>query len=220
MPTAEKAKAIEDAKERYGRSTGVIFTEYRGLKVGAMQQLRQSLKEKEAEIQVVKNTLFKIAAGDDAEQFPEEFSSGPIAVTYIYGSEPDAAKALVEFRKKNDKLVIKGGFVNGAVLSDSQIEDLSKLPTRDELLSQIIGLVVAPITELAATVEAIYAGPVRQIGQLADKAEKEGGITASESSSEEKPSDDAPAEEAPASEESAPTETPETESEAEEKPSE
>lgn len=174
MPTAEKAKVIEQARDWYSRANGVVFTEYRGLSVEQVQKLRQSLGEKGGELHVIKNTLFRIAAGEDGEKFPEEFSSGPTAVAFLYENETDCAKALFDFQKEAKQFVIKGAFIDGKVFSDKQVEDFSKLPAREVLIAQVIGAITAPLTNLVSTVEALYAQPIRTIGAVADKVNEEG----------------------------------------------
>ncbi|HXH62318.1 MAG TPA: 50S ribosomal protein L10 [Fimbriimonadaceae bacterium] len=176
MPTAEKVKQVAQMKERYERASGVIFTEYRGLSVPAMQQLRRNLTEQGAEFSVVKNTLFKIAAGDDAEKIGDELMSGPTAVAFIYNDEAAIAKALFDFIKDHKSFVVKGGFIDGTLYDGSRMEELSKLPPREVLLSQIVGLIAAPMSNIASVIQEIYAAPIRAIGAVADKA-AEGGTT-------------------------------------------
>lgn len=209
MPTAHKAEVVEKTKERYARSTSVLFTEYRGLGVKQLQELRAELKTKGGEMQVVKNTLFKLAAGEDAEKLPTEMTSGPTAITFVYENESDCAKTLVDFTKKNKAFVVKGGLVAGSFYDADAIKALSELPPREVLIAQVIGAIAAPLTTLVGTIEALYAAPIRTIGAVADKIGEGGSATTSESSSPEATaSDSAPEEAAPESspEEPAPVE--------------
>lgn len=200
MPTAQKAQTIEQAKEKYQKAAGVFFTEYRGLKVSQLQALRKELGEKGGDLQVIKNTLFKIAAGDDAEKFTEEMTSGPTAIAFVYENETDCAKVLVDFAKTSKALVVKGGLVSGKVFDAAAVENLSKLPPREVLIAQVIGAIAAPLSNLVGVVEALYADPIRVIGAVADKANEEGGLQAATPAESE-----APANETPAAEEAAPT---------------
>lgn len=212
MPTANKAATIEQTKAKYDRSVGVIFTEYRGLKVKELQNLRRSLKEKGGEIQVVKNTLFRKAAGDDVANLPDELGSGPTAVAFLYENETDCAKALFDFEKTNKNLVIKGGLIGGKVFDQKQIESFSKLPPRDVLIAQVIGTIAAPLSNLVGVVEALYADPIRVIGAVADKV-AEGSPLPAAAPAEAEASDAAETnstESAPAEEAAAPTENTET----------
>ena len=174
MPTAHKVQVVEKTRERYQRAAGVVFTEYRGLSVPQMQQLRSQLQAKGGEIQVVKNTLFKLAAGDDAESFPPECNTGPTAVVYLYENETEIVKALFDFGKDHKALLVKGGMLDGTVYTNTQIEEISKLPPREVLLAQVIGTIAAPLSQLVGTLQEILAGPIRAIGAAADKLEKEG----------------------------------------------
>ena len=197
MPTAEKAGVIEQAKDWVSRSSGVIYTEYRGLKVKELQTLRASLKSKGGEIHVLKNTLYRIAAGEDTvSSLPSEFHNGPTAFAFLFENEPDCAKALVDFANSSKKLVIKGGMIGTKTLTAKDVEKLSKLPPRDVLLAQVIGTIAAPLSNLVGVVEALYADPIRTIGAVADKL-NEGGAPAPQAQAKSEPT---PAEE------SAPTE--------------
>jgi large subunit ribosomal protein L10 len=174
MPTPKKAELIEQTKERYSNSVGVIFAEYRGLKVKQLQALRAQLRDKGGDIHVVKNTLFRIAAGDEAKNLPETLNSGPTAVAFIYKNEADCAKSLLDFALTNKALVVKGGLFKGRSLNGEEVVALSKLPPRDVLIAQVIGAIAAPLSTLVGTVEALYADPIRVIGAVADKVAEEG----------------------------------------------
>lgn len=193
MPTPQKAETIQQTKERFEKSVGVIFTEYRGLKVKQMQELRTSLRKKGADLHVVKNTLFLQAAGDAAANLPEELSSGPTAIAFVYENESEVAKALTDFGGVNKALVVKGGLFSGKAFDSKGIEALGKLPPRDVLIAQVIGAVAAPLTTLVGTIEALYADPIRVIGAVADKVNEGGGAVEASSPVSEAP---APAEEA------------------------
>jgi len=170
MPTAEKAAVIEKTKEWYSQSTGLIFTDYRGLKVPEIQTLRQSLREAGGEFHVVKNTLLRRAMGDDISNLPDELHNGPTATAFLFKEEPSCAKLLVKFAKDHKGFAIKGGFFEGKALSAAEVEAYSKLPTRTELLSMLAGLVQAPIANVIGLMNEIIAAPIRCIGAIADKA--------------------------------------------------
>ncbi|HTQ10205.1 MAG TPA: 50S ribosomal protein L10 [Fimbriimonadaceae bacterium] len=182
MPTAEKARTIEQAKEWYDKSVGLVFTDYRGLKVKEMQQLRRDLRAKGGEIHVLKNTLFRIAAGDDSAKMPAELHNGTTAVTFVFENETQVAKSLLDYARTNRKLIVKGGFFGGKAFSARQVEALSELPPRDILIAQVIGAIAAPLTNLVTTIEALYAEPIRVIGAVADKVAE--GAPASEAKAE------------------------------------
>src|SRR5205823_11085123 len=95
------------------RSSDLVFTDYRGLKVKDMQVLRANLKAKGGELHVLKNTLFRLAAGADAETLPAELHNGPTAIAFIFEDETGCAKALVDYAQTNKNLQVKGGFFSG-----------------------------------------------------------------------------------------------------------
>jgi large subunit ribosomal protein L10 len=169
MPTAEKAEVIEEAKGWYDKSVGVVFTDYRGLSVKEMQSLRRDVRKKGGELHVLKNTLFRIAAGDDINNFPAEFHNGTTAFAFVYENETDVSKALLDYAKSSKKLLIKGGYFGGKAFTSKEVEMLSELPPRDVLLAMVIGAIAAPISGLVGTIEALYADPIRVIGAVADK---------------------------------------------------
>jgi large subunit ribosomal protein L10 len=211
MPTTEKAQTIEQAKEWYSKSVGVVFTDYRGLKVKEMQALRAAIKAKGGEIHVLKNTLFRIAAGDDAALLPDDLHNGPTAVTFVFENESAVAKSIFDYAQTNKKLEVKGGFFNGKPFDAKGVEALSKLPPRDVLIAQVIGAIAAPLSNLVGVIEALYADPIRVIGAVADKVaegsptpEAKAEAPAPEAAA---PATEAPAEEAPAAE-AAPAEEP------------
>lgn len=214
---ADKGAVIQQAKDWYSKATGVIFTDYRGLKVKEMQALRANLKAKGGEIHVIKNTLFRLAAGEDAAQLPDPLHNGPTAVAFLYENESDCAKALFDFAKTHKTLEIKGGMIGGKVMDAKQVEALSKLPPREVLIAQVIGTIAAPISQLVGVVDAILATPIRTIYAVADKVSE--GAPAPAAKAEAAPAPE-PVAEAPAAEEApaepAPTEEPATESTPEE----
>jgi large subunit ribosomal protein L10 len=169
MPTAEKARQIEQAKEWYSKSSGVVFADYRGLSVKELQTLRRDLRAKGAELHVLKNTLFRIAAGEDVDKLPAEYHNGTTAFAFVYQNESDVAKALLDFARTSKKLVVKGGLFGGKAMSDKDVQSLSELPPRDVLIAQVIGAVAAPLSNLVGVIEALYADPIRVIGAVADK---------------------------------------------------
>lgn len=148
----------------------MVFTDYRGLKVPEIQALRQSLRDAGGEYHVVKNTLFRVAFGEGVSSLPDEFHNGPTATAFIFGEEPACAKVLVKFAKDHKGFAIKGAYFDGKLLSAADFEDFSKLPSKQDLLSMIVGLVQAPIANVVGTINEILAAPIRAIGAIAEKA--------------------------------------------------
>lgn len=142
-------------------STGFIVTEYRGLSVAHLKELRIKLEETNAAYVVTKNTLFKRALQESDWPIPEELLAGPVATAFADGNMPGMAKTLLDFQKDHeDVLIIKGGVMLGNLLSVKEIEAISKLPSLDELRSQIAGLLVQPPTGLVGVINAATASVV------------------------------------------------------------
>lgn len=202
MPTAEKAKSIEQAKDWYGKSIGVVFTDFRSLNVKELQGLRKTLRSKGGEIHVIKNTLFRIAAGNEVvDSLPAEYHNGTTAFAFVFENEPDVAKTLVDFAKSSKKLAIKGGLFGGKAFTAKDVETLAELPPRDVLIAQVIGAVAAPLSNLVGVVEALYADPIRVIGAVADKVAEGSPIPPKAEAAPEPAAPEAPSStEAPASE--------------------
>jgi large subunit ribosomal protein L10 len=139
-----------------------------------MQTLRKDLRAKGAEVHVIKNTLFRMAAGEDISNVPAEYHNGTTAYAYIFQDEAGCAKTLLDFAKSSKKLVVKGGFFGGKAFSADEVKALSDLPPRDILISQVIGAIAAPLSTLVGTIEALYADPIRVVGAVADKVAEEG----------------------------------------------
>jgi large subunit ribosomal protein L10 len=169
MPTAEKAQVIDQAKAWYDKSVGVVFTDYRGLSVKEIQGLRADLRKKGGELHVLKNTLFRLAIGDNVSNLPSDLHNGTTAFAFVYENEADVSKVLVDYAKASKKLVVKGGYFAGKSFTSKEIEALSTLPPREVLIAQVIGAIAAPLTTLVGTIEALYADPIRVIGAVADK---------------------------------------------------
>ncbi|AIE87422.1 50S ribosomal protein L10 [Fimbriimonas ginsengisoli Gsoil 348] len=159
-----------------------------------IQQLRADLRKKGGELHVVKNTLFRIAAGEDAAKLPADLHNGTTAFAFVFENEPDVAKALLDYARTSRKLVVKGGFFGGRALTTKEVETLSELPPRDVLIAQVIGAIAAPLTTLVGTIEALYADPIRVIGAVADKVGEGAQPAAGDSNSPEASASPDPAE--------------------------
>ena len=164
MANAEKVAAVTELTERFRDSSGAVLTEYRGLTVAQLAELRRSLGDN-ATFTVVKNTLTKIAVTDAglADQL-SSLLAGPSAVAFVDGDVVEAAKGLRDFAKANPLLVIKGGVLDGKAISPSEIISLADLEPREVLLAKLAGAMKASLAGAAATFNAL---PV-QMAQLAE----------------------------------------------------
>ena len=154
MATPEKSAAVAEIVEDFRTANATVLTEYRGLSVGLMKQLRRSLGVKN-KYSVVKNTLTKIAAKEAGVDLDPALLAGPSAVAFIKGDPIDAAKALRDFSKDNPLLVIKGGIFDGKAVTTAEIMQLANLESREVLLAKIAGAMKASISKAAQVFDAL-----------------------------------------------------------------
>ncbi len=153
MLRSEKKVFVSELEEIYKDSNSVIITHYHGLTVAQITNLRKSLRDNDASFKIVKNTLSKIAAINAKLKHSPGVFSGPTAIAY--SKDPvAAAKGVVEFAKANDNLKVIGGVVNDKILSVSEVQQLAKLPSLDQLRGKIIGVLQAPAANLARIIQA------------------------------------------------------------------
>ena len=184
MARADKATAVAELTERFQTSTGAVLTEYRGLTVTQLGELRQSLGEN-ATFAVVKNTLTKIAA-DQAGVTAELTSllSGPSAIAFVSGDVVEAAKGLRDFAQANPLLVIKGGVLDGKPLTPAEIVKLADLESREVLLAKLAGAMKASMAGAAATFAALPQQMARLAAALEAKRAAEAPAASAEPASE------------------------------------
>lgn len=216
MARADKQAAVAEIAESFSDAAGAVLTEYRGLTVKQLQDLRRSLGEN-ANYAVVKNTLAKIAAKEAGIEGFDELLTGPTAVAFITGDVVEAAKGLRDFAKANPALVIKGGVLDGKALEPAEIAKLADLESREVLLGKLAGAMLASLSQAVYLLNAPLAQAARLAGALQAKAAEDpsilaGGagtpVAAEEAAVDEAPvaeTAEAPADEAPA-EEAAPEE--------------
>ena len=178
MARAAKEATVAELTERFKNSSGAVLTEYRGLTVAEVGELRRALGS-DATFSVVKNTLTKIAATDAG--LTSEFSEmlvGPSAIAFVGGDVVQAAKGLREFARTNPMLVIKGGVLDGKVLSPAEISKLADLESREVLLAKLAGAMKASLAGAAATFAALPTQMARLAAALEAKRASEPGAAA------------------------------------------
>ncbi len=219
MNRDQKAAVIEEVAAQIEAAEAVFAVDYRGITVAQVADLRVKLEDAGARFRVVKNTLTEIAAGRAGADALKEVLEGPTAFTFVRadGDVALAAKALAQFKREHDVLEFKGGLLSGETLSPDQLMALSRLPAREVLHAQLVGVIASPITGLVRTLNALIAGLAIQLQQIADQgllpageappeepaaaeepaAEAEAPAPPEETSAEEEPAAEAPAEEQP-----------------------
>jgi large subunit ribosomal protein L10 len=163
MARADKATAVAELKSEFEGSSAAVLTEYRGLTVAQLKQLRNSLGEN-AKFAVAKNTLTKIAANEAGVTGLDDLLIGPTAVAFVKGDVVEAAKGLRDFAKANPFLVIKGGVLEGKTLDAAEVTKLADLESREVLLAKLAGALKAKQSAAAA----MFAALPTQMAQLAD----------------------------------------------------
>lgn len=160
-PRPEKVEIVADVRGRLESSDAVLFTEYRGLNVSEMAELRAALSPVGATYKIYKNTLTRVAARD-LELDIEDYLLGPTGLTFIDGDPAAVAKVLDGYRKSHEVFVIKGGLLGDVMITPDGVRKLASLPPREELLGKFGGLVQAPMAQMAATL----AAPLQELGGL------------------------------------------------------
>ena len=166
---SEKVATVEAVASKLQSTGAVLLTEYRGLKVGDLAELRQALAKVDTDYKVVKNTLATIAVRRVGLTELEEMLQGPVAFAFVGGDVVRAAKEIQDFAKKAPTLVLKGGILDGRILSEKEAKALANLDTREVMLAKVAGMLVAPLSKTAG----LFAAPLRNLGsalaQLKDK---------------------------------------------------
>jgi large subunit ribosomal protein L10 len=172
MNREQKTAMVEEVAAQIQESEAVFAIDYRGISVPQAAALRERLTEAGARFRVVKNTLTLLAADKAGAEALKEVLEGPTAFTFVSPESGDvalAAKALAQFKREHDLLDFKGGLMNGEPLTAEQIAELARLPARDVLHGQLVGMIAAPITGLVRTLNALIAGLAIQLKQIADE---------------------------------------------------
>lgn len=177
MARPDKAAAVAELAENFREASGAVLTEYRGLSVKQLQELRRALGES-VSYSVAKNTLTKLAAKDAGVEIDEALLTGPTAIAFINGDVVEAAKGLRDFGKDNSALVIKGGFLDGKALSPDEIKKLADLESREVLLTKLAGGMKASLNNAAALFNAPLSQAARVLGALQAKAESDPSVLA------------------------------------------
>ena len=231
MARPDKAAAVAEIVESFNDAAGAVLTEYRGLTVKQLQELRRSLGGN-VSYAVVKNTLTKLAAKEAGIDGVDDLLSGPTAIAFINGDVVEAAKGLRDFAKAHPALVIKGGFLDGKALDAKEVAKLADLESREVLLGKLAGAMLASLSQAVYLLNAPLSQAARLVGALQSAAEQDPSILAGgagtpaadvavdEPAPEAEAAADAPAEEAPEAPEAAEEAPAEETTEAVEEPSE
>ncbi|MFA5353889.1 MAG: 50S ribosomal protein L10 [Thermodesulfovibrionales bacterium] len=154
---AQKSEQVAELAEKFSKSKAVVLTEYKGLTVSEISDLRKILKEVGSEYKVAKNTLSIVASRGTAAESAHDMFVGPTGVAFAFDDPIATAKKIIEFAQKNDKLKVKSGIIDGKLCSFDELKAISQLPPREVLLSMLAGAFQAPASKLAAALNATVA---------------------------------------------------------------
>ena len=180
-PRPEKVAVVTEVKERLGRADAALLTEYRGLNVAAMAELRRALRAAGGDYKIYKNTLARLGARSAGIDTLDEMLTGPTAIAFVEGDAAAVAKALREYARVNPALVVKGGLLGQRVLTANEVTALADLPSREVILAQLAGALQAPIAQFASLLAALPRNFAYGLKALIDQ---QGGAPAEEPSGE------------------------------------
>jgi len=167
---AKKEELVEKYVGLLNESDGIVISEYRGLTVKDLEELRGKIREAEGSFAIVKNTLARRAISDAGLPIPEDMLVGPVSISFGHRNLAGVAKVLTEFVKKNELMTIKGGLVGENIINEANIKDLADLPPIEVLRAQLLGVLKTPGTQLATVLNApasqmvnVLAGSARQL---------------------------------------------------------
>ena len=154
-PRPEKVAVVDEVRERLSSASATLLTEYRGLKVGELAELRRNLRAAGGDYKIYKNTLVRFAVRDLGIEGVEELLVGPTAVAFVEGDVAAVAKALRDYSRTNPNLIVKGGVLGSKALTADEARALAELPSREVLLARIAGGLAAPMQQLASLLQAL-----------------------------------------------------------------
>ncbi len=169
MNREQKAAAIAEIATNINESQAIFAVDYRGISVPQVAELRAKLREADASFRVVKNSLTERAADETGSAELKAYLQGPTALTFVRGDAALAAKAVADYARATQLLPFKGGLMDGATVDAEQIRAISRLPSREVLYGQLVGIVASPVSGLVRTLNALVSGLAVALGQVQEK---------------------------------------------------
>ena len=171
MNREQKAAVIDEITAQIQESEAVFAVDYRGISVVQAAELRSKLRDADASLRVVKNTLTIRAADQAGAEALKPVLEGPTALTFVRGDAAAAAKAVADYARATGLLPFKGGLMNGGALTPDEMTAIARLPSRDILNAQFVNIVASPLTGLVTSLSNLISGLARQLSQVAEKKE-------------------------------------------------
>jgi large subunit ribosomal protein L10 len=169
MNREQKAAVIDEIADQIKQSDAVLAVDPRGISVSQAAELRGKLRDAEASLRIVKNTLTERAADAAGTPSLKELLEGPTALTFVRGDPAAAAKAVFDYGRATGLLPFKGGVLNGQALAPEQVAAIARLPAREVLNAQFVNIVAAPLTGLVTSLSNLIGGLARQLSQIAEQ---------------------------------------------------
>ena len=215
MNRDEKTAVVDQIADQFQEASAIFAVDYRGISVAQAADLREKLRAADARFRVVKNSLSERAADQAGLESIKPMLSGPTALTFVNGDAAAAAKALNDAAREFNLLEFKGGLLDGSLLSADDVRSIARLPSRQVLYGQLVGMIASPISGLARGLNALVGGLAIQLQAIVDQGLVSGEAPAAPAAAEEAPAAEA---EAPAAEAEAPAAEAEAPAAAEEAP--
>jgi large subunit ribosomal protein L10 len=170
MPTEQKSQTVKDLEKEARECKGLIITSYKGLKTVEFNEMRQKIRAFKSEYRVVKNSLTRIALKNAGMEELAKALQGPSAIVIERGDALATIKAVFDFAKTHENIKVSGGYFDGRVLTDKELKTLSSLPSREVLISQLLGTLQAPMVNLVSVLQAPMRDLVGVLDQIAKKS--------------------------------------------------
>jgi len=172
LKRSEKEQSVRELTDRFKQAQFAVLTDYCGLTVAQLTELRRTLRESQAEMKVVKNTLAQLAIQDTELKILKDYFSGTVAAITSSGDPVGPSKVLVKFAKDIEKFKVKVGFLSGKLLSQKEIEALSKLPSREQMLATLLGSMKAPVQNYVSVLSALSRKFVYALAAIRDQKQQ------------------------------------------------
>ena len=169
MPSNKNLESLKNLTEKLDKANAIYFTDYLGLDVVSITKLRKEFVSKDIEFTIAKNTLIKLAAKDVGIEGLDKFLSGPTAMALSYNDPTDPAKVIKNFLKDFDKPAVKGMILEGQVFQAEEFEKIANLPSKEQLLSKLVGMLNSPMSKLSSTLGSPVSGLLGALEQLNSK---------------------------------------------------
>ena len=174
MKIVTKDESIASLKDNFGKASAVVFADYKGVTSEEMNALRRTLREKKVLVKVAKNNLVRIALKGTPKEQAVEKLAGPTVTLFALGDAVEAAKSITEFAKKVEAFSIKEGFLSDQVMNETQIKQLATLPSKPQLVAQLLSVMNGPIRNFVGVLNAAQRDFTRVVQAIADKKGQQG----------------------------------------------